>query len=227
MTAGSSSALPDTASLRRLPPWGRCLLPHARQPSDAAIRAMSGPSRPAPSIRIHTAAMCACWHHAPVCQSFARAATPDRIPTTVAVPASDSAKNLTPANERHAPAVPHAVAGEEARDAKGKIGTVQTQQLQGRWDYTGLGGKGFWRTRWDSNPRYPFEVYTLSRRAPSTARPPVHLRRRGIITPHRLGKRLYDGNWTVFPLIPRFFVALAPTGGPHRPSGPFHPIFFP
>lgn len=27
-----------------------------------------------------------------------------------------------------------------------------------------------WRRRRDSNPRYPFEVYTLSRRAPSTAR---------------------------------------------------------
>lgn len=27
-----------------------------------------------------------------------------------------------------------------------------------------------WRKRRDSNPRYPFEVYTLSRRAPSTAR---------------------------------------------------------
>ncbi len=26
----------------------------------------------------------------------------------------------------------------------------------------------------DSNPRYPFEVYTLSRRAPSTTRPPLY-----------------------------------------------------
>lgn len=26
----------------------------------------------------------------------------------------------------------------------------------------------------DSNPRYPFEVYTLSRRAPSTTRTPLH-----------------------------------------------------
>ena len=30
-----------------------------------------------------------------------------------------------------------------------------------------------WRTEGDSNPRYAFDVYTLSRRAPSTARPPV------------------------------------------------------
>ena len=30
-----------------------------------------------------------------------------------------------------------------------------------------------WRTGWDSNPRYPFEVYSLSRGAPSAARPPV------------------------------------------------------
>ena len=27
----------------------------------------------------------------------------------------------------------------------------------------------------DSNPRYPFEVYTLSRRAPSTTRPPLSI----------------------------------------------------
>ena len=30
-----------------------------------------------------------------------------------------------------------------------------------------------WRSGWDSNPRYAFDVYTLSRRAPSTARPPL------------------------------------------------------
>ncbi len=30
-----------------------------------------------------------------------------------------------------------------------------------------------WRMRWDSNPRYAFDVYALSRRAPSTARPPI------------------------------------------------------
>ncbi len=30
-----------------------------------------------------------------------------------------------------------------------------------------------WRRERDSNPRYPFEVHTLSRRAPSTARPPL------------------------------------------------------
>ncbi len=27
----------------------------------------------------------------------------------------------------------------------------------------------------DSNPRYPFGVYTLSRRAPSTTRPPLYI----------------------------------------------------
>ena len=32
-----------------------------------------------------------------------------------------------------------------------------------------------WRTEGDSNPRYAMNVYTLSRRAPSTARPPVLL----------------------------------------------------
>jgi hypothetical protein len=30
-----------------------------------------------------------------------------------------------------------------------------------------------WRRETDSNPRYPFEVYTLSRRAPSTTRTPL------------------------------------------------------
>ncbi len=30
-----------------------------------------------------------------------------------------------------------------------------------------------WRMGWDSNPRYAFDVYALSRRAPSTARPPI------------------------------------------------------
>jgi hypothetical protein len=29
----------------------------------------------------------------------------------------------------------------------------------------------YWRSRRDSNPRYAFDVYTLSRRAPSTTRP--------------------------------------------------------
>ncbi len=38
-----------------------------------------------------------------------------------------------------------------------------------------------WRREWDSNPRYPFEVHALSKRAPSTARPSlrVDLWRRG------------------------------------------------
>ena len=32
-----------------------------------------------------------------------------------------------------------------------------------------------WRRGWDSNPRYAFDVYTLSRRAPSTTRPLLRL----------------------------------------------------
>src|SRR4051812_46981192 len=31
-----------------------------------------------------------------------------------------------------------------------------------------------WRSGRDSNPRYAFDVYSLSRRAPSTTRPPLH-----------------------------------------------------
>ena len=32
-----------------------------------------------------------------------------------------------------------------------------------------------WRSGWDSNPRYAFDVYSLSRRAPSTTRPPLRM----------------------------------------------------
>ena len=35
---------------------------------------------------------------------------------------------------------------------------------------------GTWRMEWDSNPRYAFDVYALSRRAPSTARPSIRYR---------------------------------------------------
>ena len=35
------------------------------------------------------------------------------------------------------------------------------------------------RREWDSNPRYPFGVYTLSRRAPSTTRTSLHYLGRG------------------------------------------------
>ncbi len=34
---------------------------------------------------------------------------------------------------------------------------------------------GIWRSGWDSNPRYRVTVYTLSRRAPSTTRPPLRI----------------------------------------------------
>ena len=37
-----------------------------------------------------------------------------------------------------------------------------------------LNSKTKWRRERDSNPRYPVRVYTLSRRAPSTTRPPLH-----------------------------------------------------
>src|SRR5690606_8798357 len=43
---------------------------------------------------------------------------------------------------------------------------------------------GYWRKGWDSNPRYGFAVYALSRRAPSTARPPFRWsprRRSGLV----------------------------------------------
>src|SRR5690348_4931906 len=34
---------------------------------------------------------------------------------------------------------------------------------------------GYWRSGRDSNPRYGFAVYSLSRRAPSTTRPPLRV----------------------------------------------------
>ena len=37
-----------------------------------------------------------------------------------------------------------------------------------------------WRRGWDSNPRDAFDVYSLSRGAPSTTRPPLHRRRCGV-----------------------------------------------
>src|SRR5699024_7599648 len=36
----------------------------------------------------------------------------------------------------------------------------------------------YWRTERDTNPRYAMNVYTLSRRAPSTTRPPVQKKRK-------------------------------------------------
>src|SRR5262245_26896793 len=35
--------------------------------------------------------------------------------------------------------------------------------------HASLRPRNFWRRGWDSNPRYPFEVHTLSRRADSTS----------------------------------------------------------
>ena len=43
------------------------------------------------------------------------------------------------------------------------------------------------RRKWDSNPRYPFEVYALSRRAPSTTRPSLRFRIAGFL--HFLAKQ--------------------------------------
>ena len=40
-------------------------------------------------------------------------------------------------------------------------------------DYTGHLWTSIWRRERDSNPRYAINVYTLSRRAPSTTRPPL------------------------------------------------------
>ena len=57
----------------------------------------------------------------------------------------------------------------------------------------------YWRRGRDSNPRYAINVYTLSRRAPSTARPPLPLhplapRPRGAVAPpHRKGARTRRG----------------------------------
>src|SRR4029453_2763548 len=56
-----------------------------------------------------------------------------------------------------------------------------------------------WRSGRDSNPRYGFAVYSLSRRAPSTTRPP--LRRTGLVHHQKMrlegrhvGKPATEGN---------------------------------
>src|SRR5688500_6139188 len=49
---------------------------------------------------------------------------------------------------------------------------------------------GWWRSGRDSNPRYGFAVYSLSRRAPSTTRPPLRMswRRADLVSAPRKGK---------------------------------------
>src|SRR5690349_5311628 len=51
--------------------------------------------------------------------------------------------------------------------------------------------RGRWRSGRDSNPRYGFAVYSLSRRAPSTTRPPLRIPRkaRALTRAGGLGKR--------------------------------------
>lgn len=51
----------------------------------------------------------------------------------------------------------------QALVANGSVNSVPIQGLK-------------WRRGWDSNPRDPFEVYSLSRGAPSTTRPPLRCR---------------------------------------------------
>lgn len=88
----------------------------------------------------------------------------------------------------------------------------------------GIGVPGFiprWRMGWDSNPRYPFEVYTLSRRAPSTARPPIQRRAGGIAAFVRPARGKSTGsNWTgVFPQPPSPYgghLRTLPGGGTKR-----------
>ena len=41
-------------------------------------------------------------------------------------------------------------------------------------DIIGQPWTGKWRREWDSNPRWAFDPYSLSRGAPSTARPSLH-----------------------------------------------------
>jgi hypothetical protein len=61
-----------------------------------------------------------------------------------------------------------------------QIETSQILQLQlaevraaDSWTFTNASGSAGWRSGRDSNPRYGFAVYSLSRRAPSTTRPPL------------------------------------------------------
>ena len=51
----------------------------------------------------------------------------------------------------------------------------------------------------DSNPRYGYAAYTLSRRAPSTTRPPLSIV--GQITKNILVFEIYLGIFRTFPLL--------------------------
>ena len=48
-----------------------------------------------------------------------------------------------------------------------------------------------WRSGRDSNPRYAFDVYSLSRRAPSTTRPPLRMHWKA--APYRAARRVARG----------------------------------
>src|SRR3954469_1569041 len=68
----------------------------------------------------------------------------------------------------------------------------------------------------DSNPRYAFGVYSLSRRAPSTTRPPLRMRWKegDLVAPRHQGKARWSGrDWTRFarPSPPRSRAAPART----------------
>src|SRR5688500_9600531 len=54
-----------------------------------------------------------------------------------------------------------------------------------------LHATGMWRSGRDSNPRYGFAVYSLSRRAPSTTRPPLRMlwKSADLVGSFRFGKR--------------------------------------
>ena len=72
-----------------------------------------------------------------------------------------------------------------------------------------------WRRGWDSNPRYAFDVYSLSRGAPSTTRPPL---RCGLIM--CLNRRL-QGFFAILHILPyraRYFSRVCRQGLAPRPG---------
>ena len=58
--------------------------------------------------------------------------------------------------------------------------------------------KIIWRSGRDSNPRYAFDVYSLSRRAPSTTRPP--LRRNPIVAVSGVNRVHIPSHWRRLPI---------------------------
>src|SRR5690348_15595406 len=65
--------------------------------------------------------------------------------------------------------------GQMSTNVSGQYAVQSPREYQPFADTGGFREIGRWRSGRDSNPRYGFAVYSLSRRAPSTTRPPLRM----------------------------------------------------